>query len=166
MIWIKVLLFTVFLPGSVCIFFPYILHRATDSQFSNPIHPLGLIGMGLIFLGSMIYGWTVIDFVQRGKGTPAPLDPPRHLVRQGLYRYSRNPMYVGVLSVLIGETLMFKSHLLLGYTCLVFVAFHVFIVCYEEPNLRRRFGKDYLEYCETVPRWLPGRTRLKPGQRR
>lgn len=113
--------------------------------------------MLLIGAGACILLWCIYAFARHGKGTLSPVDPARRLVVSGLYRYVRNPMYLGVTTVLLGETLFFKSMPLLGYTGLVFLLFNLFIRLYEEPYLRRQFGEAYERYCEKVGRWLPGR---------
>ncbi|MBI5963265.1 MAG: isoprenylcysteine carboxylmethyltransferase family protein [Chloroflexi bacterium] len=105
--------------------------------------------------GSIAILWCFWDFVQKGKGTPAPIDPPKELVASGLYRYVRNPMYVGVLSVIFGHILWFGHWSLLIYAFVIFTAFHLFVTLYEEPNLKRRFGASYEEYLRKVPRWIP-----------
>jgi len=97
----------------------------------------------------------VWDFAANGRGTLAPVDPPRTLVVRGLYRYVRNPMYVGVMTILLGESLFFASTTLLRYAIGCFVAFHLFIMLYEEPTLRSKFGESYITYCSAVNRWLP-----------
>ena len=94
-------------------------------------------------------------FTFAGKGTPAPIDPPKELVERGLYRFSRNPMYVGVLFILFGEAIFFATLLILGYMLVFFFCFHLFVVAYEEPTLRRTFGAAYKKYCDAVPRWFP-----------
>jgi protein-S-isoprenylcysteine O-methyltransferase Ste14 len=91
----------------------------------------------------------------RGRGTLAPVDPPKRLVAAGLYRWVRNPMYVAVVWTLIGHALWFASGALWIYTALVFAGFHLFVTLYEEPSLERRFGESYLRYREAVPRWIP-----------
>jgi protein-S-isoprenylcysteine O-methyltransferase Ste14 len=95
-----------------------------------------------------------------GKGTPAPIAPPKNLVIKGLYKHVRNPQYVGILAILFGEALVFQSATLLVYATPVFLIFHTAIVYYEEPTLRRKFGESYRLYCDTVPRWIP---RVRPG---
>src|SRR5207248_4854486 len=90
-----------------------------------------------------------------GKGTPAPIDAPKVLVKEGPYRWVRNPMYIAVLSVVIGEAILFRSFLLAGYALLVAVVVHMFVVFVEEPSLRSQFGESYETYLRTVPRWLP-----------
>jgi protein-S-isoprenylcysteine O-methyltransferase Ste14 len=104
--------------------------------------------------------WCIRDFAVSGRGTLAPVDPPRKLVRVGLYRYVRNPMYVAVLTALFGEVLFFESGTLAIYAGFVWLMFHSFVLLYEEPRLRELFGADYEAYRALVPRWIP---RLRVG---
>ena len=97
------------------------------------------------------------DFVRRGRGTPALYDPPRELVVAGLYRYVRNPQYVGVVLVIVGEALLTGMVVLFGYAALMAIGYHLFVRYYEEPTLGRLFGEAYARYREAVPRWLPRR---------
>ena len=99
--------------------------------------------------------WCVRDFYVAGKGTLAPWDPPKHLVVIGLYRFVRNPMYVAIMLLLIGWTLIAGSPLLGGYGLLIAIAFHLRVVLYEEPRLRSQFPQAWADYTATVPRWLP-----------
>jgi len=120
--------------------------------------PLGAVryfGALPILIGAAIYFWCAWDFTFAGRGTPAPIDPPKELVVRGLYRYVRNPMYVGILSILLGEALLFASGRLLEYTAVVFTFFFLFVVLYEEPMLRQKFGESYRQYCKNVSRWFP-----------
>jgi protein-S-isoprenylcysteine O-methyltransferase Ste14 len=98
-------------------------------------------------------------FAIHGRGTPAPVMPPTRLVVTGLYRYVRNPMYVAVLWIVVGQALFFGSRELLAYAALFWVTVHVWVLVYEEPALRARFGADYAAYCAAVRRWWP---RLSP----
>lgn len=95
-----------------------------------------------------------------GRGTLSPVDPPRELVIRGLYRYVRNPMYVGVSLIVLGEAALTRSRALLLYWAVFFAAVNVFVIGYEEPNLRRRFGESYERYTQRVGRWIP---RRRPG---
>src|SRR5262249_16236541 len=106
-------------------------------------------------IGVLIYLWCAWDFGAAGSGTPAPIDPPKDLVVRGLYKWVRNPMYVGVLSFVIGEAMLFESPLMFGYAFLVFLLFSAFVILYEEPVLRTKFGDSYRRYCEVTPRWIP-----------
>ena len=103
----------------------------------------------------MILLWSFWNFLIEGRGTPAPLDPPKKLVAVGFYRYVRNPMYVGVLLILIGHFLWFKNVWLLVYTVVAFLIVHLFVTLYEEPTLKRKFGASYETYLKEVPRWIP-----------
>jgi protein-S-isoprenylcysteine O-methyltransferase Ste14 len=92
-------------------------------------------------------------------GTPAPVFPTRHLVVSGLYQYVRNPMYIAVVSVIIGQGLLFGNIRVLEYGVLVWLGFHLFVLAYEEPALRATFGTEYKAFCDHAPRWIP---RLRP----
>jgi protein-S-isoprenylcysteine O-methyltransferase Ste14 len=145
------LLFTFVLPGAATVYVPMLLLRGTTLAGAAPWRWLGLVPLAL---GVAIYVWCVADFATAGRGTPAPIDPPKELVRRGLYRVTRNPMYVGVASVLVGETWLFASGALAVYTVCVVLGFHLFVLLYEEPTLRRNFGEAYERYCAAVPRWV------------
>lgn len=100
-------------------------------------------------------------FALQGLGTPAPIAPPRHLVVTGLYRYVRNPMYVAGLLIISGQGLFFGSVRVLEYGLAVWLIFHLFVLLYEEPVLRSKFGAEYDEFRANVRRWIP---RLQPWQ--
>jgi len=108
-------------------------------------------------VGATILIWCIADFARLGRGTLAPVDPPKALVIRGLYRYVRNPMYVGVVLVLLGESALFRSASLLLYTAVFFLIANLFVIVYEEPNLRARFGESYEHYRRSVARWIPRR---------
>ena len=124
--------------------------------------PLGYL---LVMAGAAVVVESFCRFALKGLGTPAPIAPTTHLVMSGLYRYVRNPMYVGVLAVVLGQALILGRAVLVGYAVFVWAAFFAFVVLYEEPALQRRFGASYTEYRANVRRWLP---RLTPweGSRR
>jgi protein-S-isoprenylcysteine O-methyltransferase Ste14 len=147
----KTLLFTLLLPGTVTVLLPALLLSAEAGRTRSW---LNVFGLPLIAAGVAIYLHCAWHFAFTGQGTPAPIDPPKELVVRGLYRYMRNPMYVGVLGVLFGEALWFASMSLFGYAALVWLLFQLFITGYEEPHLQRQFGATYQRYCQTVPRWL------------
>src|SRR5437899_837766 len=94
-------------------------------------------------------------FALQGVGTPAPVFPTRHLVVTGLYRYVRNPMYVAVVSTILGQGLVLGNVTLLEYGGLIWLLFHLFVLVYEEPTLRANFGSEYKVFCAEVPRWIP-----------
>jgi protein-S-isoprenylcysteine O-methyltransferase Ste14 len=106
--------------------------------------------------GAAVALWCIFAFASIGRGTPAPFDPPRRLVIQGPYRFVRNPMYIGAGLALASAALYFESWPLLGYTGLLFLTTHLFVVLYEEPTLRQTFGQEYDVYCRQVRRWWPG----------
>ena len=105
--------------------------------------------------GGALALWCILAFALVGKGTPAPFDPPRHLVVAGPYRYVRNPMYIGAGLALAGAAMFYGSLPLLGYTGLFLLVTHAFVVFYEEPTLARLFGQQYRAYRTRVHRWLP-----------
>jgi protein-S-isoprenylcysteine O-methyltransferase Ste14 len=114
--------------------------------------------LGIFFMvaGGALALLCVGVFVERGRGTPAPFDAPRQFVATGPYRYVRNPMYVGGLTLLTGFGLYERSVSILLLCLLFLLAAHLFVLFYEEPTLRRQFGATYERYCESVPRWIPG----------
>lgn len=145
------LAFTVLVPGTVAGVVPAVL--ASGHQ---PAGGARAVLAALVFaLGLAIYAWCVWDFASFGRGTPAPVKAPERLVVRGLYRASRNPMYVGVVTVIAGWAIHFGTLALALYAALVALAFHLCVVLYEEPHLRRVFGAEYERYCERVGRWLP-----------
>ncbi len=118
------------------------------------------LGAALLGLGVPLLGDALVRFVRQGRGTPAPVAPPARLVATGPYRYVRNPMYLGVVAMILGQALLLGSRAVLVYGGCAALAFHLFVVLYEEPNLARRFGAEYTAYCRQVRRWLP---RLTPA---
>jgi len=113
--------------------------------------PLGLVLLALGLIGVL---WCIRDFYVSGKGTLAPWSPPEKLVRVGLYRFSRNPMYICGVLILLGWAVSFCSWFLFIYTLLVVIGFSLRVVRYEEPVLARQFGEEWEEYVNRVPRWL------------
>jgi protein-S-isoprenylcysteine O-methyltransferase Ste14 len=149
---IKTLIFTVLVPGTVAVYFPYrMLSPASRSVGTG----LELIAILPVAVGAAIYFRCAWDFAWLGHGTPAPVDPPKTLVVTGFHRFVRNPMYVGVELVILGEAMLFRSRTVLVYAVCVWLGFNLFVLLYEEPHLRKKFGAAYEEYCRAVPRWLP-----------
>ena len=120
----------------------------------------------LMIAGGAIMLRCVWDFAWTGRGTPAPFDPPRRLVITGLYRYVRNPMYIGMGLFIIGEAFLLTdvTRSLLILLVILWLAVSAFIVVYEEPTLARLFGDDYVEYRRNVRRWLPRLTPFDKSQ--
>ena len=124
---------------------------------ASPALPAGMLGLVPLAFGLSVLLWCVLDFATAGQGTPAPIDPPKRLVTRGLYRYVRNPMYCGAALILVGEAILFASWALLIYAGVFCSCAHLFILVYEEPTLRKKFGASYEEFLSTVPRWIPRR---------
>ena len=149
---LRSLLFLILAPGMVAGYIPLALFRR-GPQLGTGI--FAYLALPLWLLGGLIVLWSFWNFLREGRGTPAPIDPPRELVATGFYRYTRNPMYVGVLAIIIGHFLWFRYWFLLVYALLVFIGFYTFVVFYEEPTLKGKFGASYEEYLRRVPRWIP-----------
>jgi protein-S-isoprenylcysteine O-methyltransferase Ste14 len=154
MLWLQTALFTLLVPGTVFILVPAAL-LATGLGPPLSLGAARWIGVLPLVLGTTIILVCFVEFIRQGRGTPAPYDPPRELVVTGLYRFVRNPQYVGVLLVVLGEALLAEAAILLAYTGFLAVGYHCFVRYYEEPTLGRLFGEAYTRYCAQVPRWLP-----------
>jgi protein-S-isoprenylcysteine O-methyltransferase Ste14 len=146
------LLFLIIAPGTVAGYIPLVLLR-NGPQIETGI--LAYLAVPFWAIGSIILLWCFWDFTFKGRGTPAPIAPPTELVATGFYRYVRNPMYVGILAILIGHFLWFQYWNLLIYAVVVFIGFNTFVAFYEEPTLKRKFGASYENYLKRVPRWIP-----------
>jgi len=163
MIAIKMLVWMVIVlvHGSVTVLFPYLLVNANIQFFSGELGVFRWLGPLAILVGGLVVLWSVWDLTFTGKGTPAPFDPPNEFVVKSLYRFVRNPMYLGDLLALLGESLLFESAILLIYALLMLCVFHLFVVLHEEPTLRRKFGESYARYRKAIPRWIPTRSAYK-----
>jgi protein-S-isoprenylcysteine O-methyltransferase Ste14 len=148
-------LFFVLAPCVVAGFVPWWLTRWTIRPALFGLETLRYFGGALVAIGVAIVLDCFRRFAWEGRGTPAPIAPTETLVVSGIYRYVRNPMYVGVVAAVIGQALWFGDHGLLAYATAVWLGFHTFVVLYEEPTLRRRYGMSYESYCRSVPRWIP-----------
>jgi protein-S-isoprenylcysteine O-methyltransferase Ste14 len=113
------------------------------------------VGVVLIIAGLPGLVDSFSRFALQGLGTPVPIAPPQRLVVTGLYRYVRNPMYVAVIVIILGQALLFADWRLILCGALFWLAAHVYVVAYEEPTLRRKFGVQYAAFCANVPRWIP-----------
>ncbi len=161
-LFLKNFLFTLFVPGTIAGFIPLFLFPHASPVASPRSFTAGLF----VLFGSSLYAWSLRDFAGTGGGTPSPVDPPKVLVVRGPYRYTRNPMYLGVLTVLGGWALLFGSAYLAVYGLGVAACVHGFVRLYEEPHLRRVFGPSYEQYCSEVGRWLPRGARRCEGPAR
>ncbi|TNF54314.1 isoprenylcysteine carboxylmethyltransferase family protein [bacterium] len=134
------IIFTILIPGTATVVVPYFIITSDFHLFSVNIGTFRFSGIVLAIAGILTYFWTAFDFAVTGKGTPAPVYAPKKLVLKGLYRYVRNPMYLGVLSILTGEALFFELIGVFVLAMFLFFAFQLFIVLYEEPVLRNHYG--------------------------
>ena len=155
---LKNLVFTVVVPGTVAVYLPLEIAGSRGLASGAPF----ALGLVLLAAGGAIYAWCVWDFATFWRGKPAPIDAPVKLVVRGLYRYSRNPMYLGVLTFILGWAALYAAPPLVGYALLVGTGFHLFVVLYEERHLRQLFGREYEAYCATAGRWLPRIPRRSP----
>lgn len=148
-------LFFLVAPAVIAGFIPWWM---TQWRFEQPMPswlPMRAIGVALIAAGVPVLVHSFTRFVMDGLGTPAPIAPTERLVVTGLYRFVRNPMYLAVLSIIVGQALLFGQLRLLWYAAMIFAAFVTFVRLYEEPTLTRQFGRDYDEYRRLVPAWWP-----------
>lgn len=149
------LFFTILQPGLVAGLAPYwILKSAGIPIFTVHDRLQHYLAIILFLCGFIIMLLCILRFALEGRGTLSPADPTKKLVISGLYKYSRNPMYVGVMLMLIGESVYYNFSGLWVYTLCIFIAFYLFILFFEEPRLRRDFGDEYRQYCQRVRRWL------------
>ncbi len=149
------------LPVTILVIVPLLLDpRPTPARGIPLIAGLLIVGVGLYIMAR-----TILSFFRIGRGTLAPWDPPRNLVIVGMYTYVRNPMILGVIAVVIGESLALSSLPIFLFAVFAFVLNTFYFIFSEEPGLEKRFGEEYREYKRNVPRWIPRRKPWKPGVR-
>jgi protein-S-isoprenylcysteine O-methyltransferase Ste14 len=151
-LWLRAALFILIAPGTLAGWLPWVIGGSTRANAS--LVTMGLGGL-LLLAGWGVLLWCARDFAVQGKGTPNPSDPPRRLVVVGLYRYVRNPMYVGLIMAVLGHAIVARSSAVVFYAAILAIAFHLRVLMYEEPQLRALFGREYADYCARVNRWLP-----------
>ena len=150
---LKTILFMLLVPGLLLGAMPIWLVQTDTALFSFSV--FRWLAIPFWGIGTAVMLWCAWAFTVRGHGTPSPTDPPKELVVSGMYRYVRNPIYLGVLAVFVGYVLWHPSRASLLCPVLVAVSAHLFVIFYEEPHLRKAFGGAYEEYCKSVPRWIP-----------
>jgi protein-S-isoprenylcysteine O-methyltransferase Ste14 len=150
---LRSILFVILMPGTVVGYIPLQILRSANQSIVPAWSPTSPLSAALFLAGVSVLLRCVWDFFATGRGTLAPIDPPKILVARGLYRFTRNPMYNGVLVALAGEAWLFRSVALLQYAALMFLLFHLFVVLYEEPTLDSQFAESYRAYRQAVPRW-------------
>lgn len=145
--------FVALAPGAMITGTPPIIVWLSDAEVAGT----AAIAIAAVVLaaGLAIFLWCVADFVTRGRGTPDPNRPPSELVVHGLFGVVRNPMYIGVVTMIAGEAVLLLSPWLAAWAAAAIVAFHVRVIVYEEPTLARTFGTSWESYRARVPRWLP-----------
>ena len=150
-LFLRNLLFNLVVPGLGAVFIPWSILTGDHETPEPTAWPAGAV----IAVGAALYLSCQGVFASVGRGTPGPWDAPRQLVAIGPYRWVRNPIYIAALLVVVGEAWLCVSLPLLEYAGAMAVAFHMFVIWYEEPTLSRRFGETYADYRGTVPRWVP-----------
>jgi protein-S-isoprenylcysteine O-methyltransferase Ste14 len=158
---LRAIAYTAIVPGLLTVVIPWLILRANPASMPSPPW-LSWPGPILMACGALLIAWCVRDFVRSGGGTPSPVEPPVRLVESGPFRWSRNPLYLGILGMLLGEALWWWSSVLLTYAVGTWMSLELFLQVYEEPSLEHRFGDAYRAYRRRVRRWL-GRSRAPSG---
>jgi protein-S-isoprenylcysteine O-methyltransferase Ste14 len=156
-------LFFLIAPGTVAGLIPVWIARGNAPWPVLEAPEFRIAGLLLVVVGAVPLIESFWRFAVEGLGTPAPIAPTQRLVVTGFYRYVRNPMYVGVMMIILGDALIFAAPWLFGYAALVCLGFSGFVMAYEEPTLRRRYGAQYDLFCANVPRWIPRFTPWTPA---
>jgi len=157
------LVFFILAPGTILGFVPWWLTRWRIGPPFFGIEPLRWVGGALIVLGLLPLLSSFARFAWDGLGTPAPIAPPTNLVVTGFYRRVRNPIYVALVIILLGEALLFGDERVAEWAVLFWLFVFAAVVIYEEPTLREQFGEEYRTYCTNVPRWVPKFIPYKPS---
>lgn len=152
---LRALTYATLFIGVFLVYLPARLLRWSGIQAPSSLGVRQLAGIGLGGIGALIAVACILTFALRGKGTPAPFDPPRRLIQHGPYRVVRNPMYVGAGFAMLGAGVYFGSWAIAAYVAFFFGTAHLLVLASEEPALRRKFGPEYDAYCATTPRWIP-----------
>lgn len=150
---LKTVFYMGIMHGFFTYYFPYQIVSRDFLIFNTGY--FAFLAIPFYIIGTLIIIWCSVDMIQKGKGTPAHLDPPKKLIINGLYRYTRNPIYLGALFVLLAYVLWFGSGLMILYFLFFVLAYQILITLIEEPVLKNTFGQDYEKYCQKVPRWIP-----------
>jgi len=142
-------------PGTVAGVVPWWMSRWRVSNSLPGFMALRAMGALLMAVGFVLLMETFVRFAIQGIGTPAPVYPTKHLVVKGSYRHVRNPMYVAVVSLILGQGMVLGNVQVFVYGLCAWAAMHLFVLLYEEPTLRRTFAQEYEDFCTHVPRWIP-----------
>jgi protein-S-isoprenylcysteine O-methyltransferase Ste14 len=156
--WVGTIVFLLLAPGIVAVLIPWLITGWRTSWPSGWIWPIATVAAVLILSGIVVLLDAFVRFA-RADGTPAPPLPTAHLVVVGPYRFVRNPMYLAVLAIILGQALLFASWATVLYAAIAFLAVLLFVRFYEEPTLEQEYGDEYREYRRAVRGWIP---RLRP----
>jgi len=143
------------LPFNVIIIIPCLILYFAGYQYKTPGLFCIILGLFLLLFGSFIAVWTMVLFHKVGKGTPAPWAAPKHLVVEGPYKITRNPMLTGVLSILSAEALILNAAIIFYWAVLFFIINCFYFKLIEEKDLEHRFGEEYIKYRKNVLMWIP-----------
>ncbi len=150
-------------PGTLAGALPWLISKWEFAAPMAGVEASRGVGAVLIALGLIPLIDSFRRFAMEGLGTPAPVLPTQRLIVSGFYRHVRNPMYVGVIAVVLGQSILFGNAALLAYAAIIWLGFHIFVMAYEEPTLKRVYGSEYDVYCQNVPRWLPRLSEYTPA---
>jgi len=142
-------------PFTGLVVVPWWLRQLAHEPMPASMDAWQWVGVWLLVNGVGLAGWCVYLFNVVGQGTPLPMDPPKRFVVEGPYRVVRNPMVLGLLSIVIGEAVLFQSRVIAIYGVCLSIGAQCFVRYWEEPDLARRFGEAYRTYQHQVPRWIP-----------
>lgn len=146
---------TIAVPSLLHGLVPYLILRQSCESLPDALDPIEVGAILLAIIGLSMVVWVAAAFVSRGRGTALPLLPPEEFVAEGLFKFVRNPMYVGLVLVIVAEAIFFRSWWLLIYAFVTWSVMNSYVVYVEEPRLARRFGETYLRYLKSAPRWFP-----------
>ena len=154
----------ILLPGTVTIYIPYRIINPTSLLGPDSLSLSQYSAVLLLVIGTVILFRSIWSFAHVGRGTLAPFDETKKLVVDGLHRYVRNPMYIGVILMLLAESWFYWSSGLLIYTAICFFVANIIVIGYEENRLKYKYGEEFLRYCERVNRWTPAKPYDHAGQ--
>ncbi len=151
---VKAVFYTLTIPGVATLVVPYGILRSIGTISLPEFSLIRILALIFWIISVSVLLYCIWGFAAYGRGTLAPIDPPKVLVVRGHYQNTRNPMYLAVLCILLSEAVFFSSYRILIYAGVAFILFHLFVVYYEEPKLLEQFGESFEEYKRAVPRWL------------
>ena len=145
----------ILLPFNVLVIIPVVILYFTNFTYQFPNILQFICGLIVLLGGMLLSGWSMGLFYKIGKGTLAPWAAPKHLVVQGPYKFVRNPMIIGVILILLAEALLLNTRYIFYWAVVFFILNNIYFHYFEEKQLKKTFGKEYLDYKKQVPMWLP-----------